>query len=69
MPGTPMPKASIHKNGELLFGKSEVGAAKDWQMAPPAGYTILAEKACQRLLRVTIAPAANAGHHLRPLLP
>ena len=60
--GAAVPEASIHEDGDLVFGKCKVGLSEQWKMPSPADNLVLPKQREQRILRLLVAPAADEGH-------
>lgn len=62
-----MPETAIHENSQLGFGKDEVRSARDRLMSAPTGNAVGSEQFGKRHLRVFVALAPDARHHLGAL--
>ena len=64
---TTMPKAAVHEQCHLKFGKNEIRFAKNPLIPLPAGDVMCPEKFCQRQFCITVTMSANPRHYFRPL--
>jgi hypothetical protein len=67
VPAAAVPEAAVHKHGEALLGKNEVGLAWQWTVPAPAFDSMRAQNGGQFQFGVLVAFGPNGSHDLRAL--